>query len=123
MLSHFQCVTINGHSSNFYLYSQVSPRAVSLAPCYFMNDINKCICEQKADFSPPLDFYTNELTIHMCIIANSSLVCFPRACFLGLSNMLEWSSNGSSITRQACTQLEIATRLARELGYQIGYYL
>jgi len=32
-------------------------------------------------------------------------------------------SNGSSVTGQAPTWLEIATRLARKLGHQIGYYL
>jgi len=37
----------------------------------------------KADFSPLLDFYINELTIHVCIIANVSLVCFSWGLFLG----------------------------------------
>jgi len=48
---------------------------------------------------------------------------FPGACFSGLSDVLGWSSNGSSVNGQAPTWLEIATRLARELGHQIGYYL
>jgi len=34
----------------------------------------------KTDFSPPLDFYINKLTIHMCIIAN----CSHGLLFLGL---------------------------------------
>jgi len=32
-------------------------------------------------------------------------------------------SNGSGVTGQASTQLEIATQMARELGHQIGYCL
>jgi len=36
----------------------------------------------KADFSQPLDFYINELKIHVCIIANGSLVCFSCGLFL-----------------------------------------
>jgi len=48
---------------------------------------------------------------------------FPGACFLGLSDVLKWSSNGSGLTGQAPTWLEITTRLARKLGHQIGYYL
>jgi len=30
----------------------------------------------KVDFSPPLDFYINELTIHVCIIVNGPMICF-----------------------------------------------
>jgi len=37
--------------------------------------------------------------------------------------VFKWSSNGSGVTAQASTWLEIATQLARELGHQIGYYL
>jgi len=44
-----------------------------------------------ADFSPPLDFYINELTIHVCIIANGSWSAFPGASFLGLSDVLKCS--------------------------------
>jgi len=36
----------------------------------------------KADFSPPLDFYINEQTIHMCIITNTYLVYFTSGLFL-----------------------------------------
>jgi len=55
----------------------------------------------------------------MCIIANGSLICS----FLGLvpvlhPQMLGWSSNGSGVTGQVSTQLEI---LARKLGHQISY--
>jgi len=80
----------------------------------------------KADFSSPLDFYINELTIHVCIIAIFSLVCFSCSLFLRpvwRAQVLRWSSNGSAMNRQTPTQLEIATRLARKLGHQIGYYL
>jgi len=77
----------------------------------------------KADLSPLLDFYINELAIHVCIIAIVSLVCFPVGLFLGLSDVLGWSSNGSGVNRQAPTRLEIAIQLARKLGHQIGYYL
>jgi len=69
----------------------------------------------KADFSPLLDFYINELTIHVCIIANGFPFAFPMASFSGLSDLLEclgglhYSSNGSSLTGQGPTQLEIAT--------------
>jgi len=80
----------------------------------------------KANFSPPLDFYINELTIHVCIIANGSLVCFSWGLFLEpawCAQVIGWSSNGSGMTGQAPTQLEIATRLARKLAHQIGYYL
>jgi len=45
----------------------------------------------KADFSPPLNFYINELTIHLCIIANGSLVWFSWACFSCLSDMFKCS--------------------------------
>jgi len=79
----------------------------------------------KADFSPPLNFYINELTIHLCIIA-----MFPWLLFLGLVSRacLKCSSarlvfKGSGVNGQVPTRLEIATRLARELGHQIGYYL
>ena len=44
----------------------------------------------KAHFSPLLNCYTNELMIHVCIIANDSLVCFSWG-FLGLSDMLKCS--------------------------------
>jgi len=37
--------------------------------------------------------------------------------FLGQSDMLGWSSNGSVMTGQVSTQMEIATQLARELGH------
>jgi len=77
----------------------------------------------KADFSPPLDFYISELTINVCIIAIVSLVCFCWGLFLGpvrRARVLGWSSNGSGVNRQAPTQLEITTRLARKLGHQIG---
>jgi len=79
-----------------------------------------------ADFSPPHNFYINELTIHVCIIANGSLVYFSWGLFLGpvwCAWVLRWSSNDSGLTGQAPTQLEIATQLARKLSHQIGYYL
>jgi len=37
--------------------------------------------------------------------------------------VLGWSSNGSGVTGQALTWLEIATQLARKFGHQFGYYL
>jgi len=40
----------------------------------------------KAEFSPPLDFYINELTIHVHIITWSD---FPGACLLALSNIFK----------------------------------
>jgi len=45
----------------------------------------------KTDFSPLLNFYINELTIHVRIIAIVSLVCFAGTCFSGLSDVLEGS--------------------------------
>jgi len=48
---------------------------------------------------------------------------FPGACFLGLFDVLGWSSNGSGLNGQVPTQLEIAIRLTRKLGHQIGYCL
>jgi len=80
----------------------------------------------KADFLPPLNFYTNELTNHVCIIANGSLVCFSWCLFLGFvwhARVHLWSSNGSGVTGRAPTWLEIATWPGRKLGHQIGYYL
>jgi len=59
-------------------------------------------------------------------IAKDSLVCFSWGCFLGPvwhARVLRWSSNGSGVNRQVSTRLEIATRLARRLGHQIGYSL
>jgi len=47
------------------------------------------IHKSKVDFLQPLNFYINELIIHVCIIANDSLVCFPVTYFLGLSDMLK----------------------------------
>ena len=38
----------------------------------------------KAQILPPLNSYTNEEAMHVCMIANSSSVCFSRGCFLGL---------------------------------------
>jgi len=73
-----------------------------------------------------ISMYINELTIHVCIIANGFLVCFSWDLFLGAvwnAQMLGWSSNGSSVTGQAFTQLEITIQLARELGHQIVYHL
>jgi len=80
----------------------------------------------KAHFSPPINCYTNELTIHVYTIANNSLVCFSWGCFLRpvwWAQVLGWSSNGSGVNRQVFTQLEIATWLARRLGHQVGYCL
>jgi len=71
-------------------------------------------------------FYINELSIHVCIIANGSLVCFSWGSFLWPvwhAWVLGWSSYSSGLTGQAPTQLEITTWLARKLGHQIGYYL
>jgi len=79
-----------------------------------------------SDFSPPLNFYINELTIHMCIIAIVSLVYFSWGLFLcpvWRTGVLGCSSNSSGVNRQAPTRIKIATRLARKLGYQIAYYL
>jgi len=79
----------------------------------------------KADVSPPLNFYINKLIIHSCIIANDSLVCFSWGLFLGPiwhAQVLRWSSNGSGVTGQA-PWLELTTQLARKLGHLIGYYL
>ena len=59
-------------------------------------------------------------------IANGSLVCFCWGLFLGpvwCAWVLGWSTNGNGVTRQAFTQLEITTQLARKLGHQIGNYL
>jgi len=67
----------------------------------------------KAAFSPPLDFYINKLTIHVCIIANGSLVCFSWGLFL----RLVWSSNGNGVTGQAFTWMGITTQLVNELGH------
>jgi len=80
----------------------------------------------KADFSPPLNFYINELTIHVCIIANGTLVCFSWGSFFGPvwhARVLRWYSNGSYLAGQAPTWLEIITWLANKLGHQFGYYL
>jgi len=52
----------------------------------------------------------------VCIIANGSLVCFSGTCFLGLSDVLEWSSNGSDVNEQPPTWLQITTQLTRKLG-------
>ena len=40
---------------------------------------------------------------------------FSGDCFSGLSDVLGWSSNGSGVTGQAFTQLEIATTGQRAL--------
>jgi len=48
---------------------------------------------------------------------------FLGAVFSGLSDVLGWSLNGSGVNGQVSTQLEIAARLARRLGHQIGYCL
>jgi len=59
----------------------------------------------------------------VCIIVNDSLVCFSYVLFLGPvwhAQVLGWSSNGSGVTGQESTQLEIATWLARELGHQLA---
>jgi len=80
----------------------------------------------KAHILPPLNCYTNELTIHMCIISNNSLVCLFLGLFLGPvwhAWVLRWSWNGSGVTGQVFTWLEVATQLASKLGHQIGYYL
>jgi len=77
----------------------------------------------KAHFSPPINCYTNELTIHVYTITNDSLVCFSWHCLLWPvwhAWVLEWSSNGSGVNRQVSTLLEITTILARKLGHQIG---
>jgi len=43
----------------------------------------------KHTFSPPINLYTNELKIHVCIIVNDSLVYFSWTLFSGLSSMLK----------------------------------
>jgi len=55
--------------------------------------------------------------IYVCIIANGLLVCFLGAYFSGLSDVLEYSSNGSGMTGRVSIWQEIATQLARELGH------
>jgi len=80
----------------------------------------------RGDLSPPLNFYINELTIHVCIIANVSLVSFSWGLFLEpvwCARVLRWSTNDSGVNEKAPIWLEIATRLAGKLGHQIGYYL
>ena len=70
--------------------------------------------------------WSMNLTIHVCIIANGSLVYFSWGLFLKpvwRAWVLRWSLNGSDVTEKASTWLEITTRLARKLGHQIGYYL
>jgi len=44
---------------------------------------------------------------------------FPGAFFSGLSDMLGLFSNGSGMTGQVSTWLEIATQLANEIGYYL----
>jgi len=114
--------------SNWLLFV-ISTAQMGLRWDYMWPDLTKAgfhTQNGKADFSPPLDFYINELTIHVCISAIVSLVCFSWGLFLGpvwRARMLGWSSNGSGVNRQAPTWLEITTRLARKLSHQIGYYL
>jgi len=70
--------------------------------------------------------YINELTIHVCNIANRSLACFSWGFFLEPvwhTQVLGWHSNGSVLSGQAPTQMEIAIRLTRKLGCRIGYHL
>jgi len=73
-------------------------------------------------------FTTNQL-LHQW--TNDPCVCYCQwftgllswGCFLGpgwCAQVLRWSSNGSGVSRQISTQLEIATRLARRVGHQIG---
>jgi len=50
------------------------------------------------------------------IIANDSLVCFPGAVFLGLSDVPE-CLGGLHVTGQVSIQLKISTQLASELGH------
>jgi len=67
------------------------------------------IHNSKADFSQPLDFYINELAIHVCIIANGSLICFSWGLFLrpvSHARVIGCYSNGSGLTGQATTQLD-----------------
>jgi len=62
----------------------------------------------------------------MQIITNESLVYFLWGLFLRSvwrAQVLGWSSNGSDVTGQASTQLEIVSQLAKKLGHQIGHYL
>jgi len=63
----------------------------------------------------------------MCVSLPTVLwSAFPGTFFSDLSDVLKCSggsSNGSGMTGQKPTWLEIATWLARKLGHQIGYYL
>jgi len=99
-----------------------------------LRSVRYTICDQicknrpsdKVHFSPPINCYTKELTIHVYAIANDSLACFFWGYVLKpvwRARVLGWSSNGSGVNRQVSTWLEIATRLARRLGHQIGYGL
>ena len=62
----------------------------------------------------------------MCVsLPMASLVYFSWGLFLRpgwCARVLRWSSNGSGLTGQASTRLEITTWLGK-LGHQIGYYL
>jgi len=63
--------------------------------------------------------YTNELMIHVCIVANGSLVCFICLMCSSVQVIFKWQwCDWTNIH-----PLEIATQLTSELGHQIGYYL
>ena len=58
---------------------------------------------------PPVDSYTNVQAMHVCMIANSSSVCFSQGCFLGCVSpqVLRLSLIGSA----ACEQKPLGCKL------------
>jgi len=81
------------------------------------------LVSDKAHFSSPLNCYTNELMIHVCIIAKDSLVWFSWGYFLRpiwCAWVLRWSLNGSGVTGQVSTQLEISTRWSVNLAIKLA---
>jgi len=74
------------------------------------------------NFSPPLDFYINKLTIHVCIIANCSLVCFSSGLFLWpiwcARVVFKWQWFGWTGTHPVVN----GHTTGQKFGHQIGYY-
>ena len=80
----------------------------------------------KSHFSPPLDRYSNKLTVHAYTIAKASTVCFYWGLIHGPvwhPRVLGWSVNGSNLPGQAENRQGITTRLAGETGHRSSYIL
>ena len=73
-----------------------------------------------------LDGYNNRLTVHVCTIAKSTMVCYNWGFFLyhhWRLRIFGWSINSPILSGQANSQQGITTWLVGETGHGLSYIL